>query len=285
MRLQIPIKMVEQNTCRLVTRFGRYVRRMDPGLNLMVPLIDVATPAISLKEDTKNFDNQKAITRDGLSVTLACTLYTRVVDPVKYHFAVDSATRAVEGIAQSLLRCEIGKLSLDQVLQQRQQLNETLSQEMTQYADRWGITCPRYEITHVDVQQAFSAFMNLEAESERERRRKQLEAQQIEATTLNAAQQNRVALVSQKTVEAKRVYFQLTAWAARVTVLRNFAELSPACWAILESKLKTDLNRCYAKLAGGNKQIFLRQDLLQAGRALGVLDGDVQDKAKADGPK
>lgn len=280
-----PIKMVQQNTCLLITRFGRYTRRLDAGLHFTVPFLDFATPPISLKEDTKNFDNQKAITRDGLSVTLACTLYTRVVDPIKYHFAVDSATRAVEGIAQSLLRCEIGKLSLDQVLQQRQQLNEKLSEEMQHYADRWGITCSRYEITHVDVQHAFGAFMNLEAESERERRKKQLEAQQIEETTMNVAQQNRVAYVNLKMVEAKRVYFQLAAWAARVTVLRNFAELSPTSWAVMESKLKSDLNRCYAKLGGEHKQVILRQDILQVGRALDVLDFGGQDQKKEASPK
>lgn len=268
-----PLAIVQQNTVRMVTRFGRFKRRLNPGLHVIIPFVDRMTDPISLKENTRQFDRQNAITKDGLTVSMALTLYTRVIDPVKYAFAVEDPPKAVAGIAQSLLRCEIGKLTLDEVLQQRQQLNQKLSDEMQTYGERWGVTCSRYEITKVDLDPSFGHFMNLEAESERERRKKRLEAQQIETTTMNEAQRKRVIVVNLRAVEAKKIYFHLTAWAVRVGVLRGFVEGSEGNWAILESKLKADLVNCYGQLATGDKQVFLRHDVTKVSKALdGLLD-------------
>ncbi len=270
MRL-FPLMIVEQNTVRLLSRFGRFRRTLQPGLQFCIPIIDQVTPPVSLKEYTRDFHEQIAITKDGLRIILDCTLYGKVVDPFQYTFGVNNAPKAVEGIAKSLLRCEIGKLSLDEVLQQRQQLNQKLSDEMQTYADRWGMTCSRYEITRVDLESAFQEYMSLEAESERERRKRRLEAQQIEQTMMNDAQRQRVTQINERTVEGKRVYFHMSVWAARIGLLRGFVDAAPQNWGILEAKLKADLIKCYGQLAKEDQQVFMRRDVTQVGQVLNSL--------------
>lgn len=255
----------------MVTRWGRYHRELTPGLHFYIPFVERLTREVSLKEKTRSFPHQKAITKDGLQIFLECTLYDRIINPYQYCFGVDEPDKALEAMAMSLIRCEIGKLTLDEVLQKRQHLNQKLSEEMRGYADRWGIICSRYEITKIDVDPTFDSVMSFEAESERERRKIRLEAQQFEETRMNEAQRKRVTMINERTVEGKQAFFDLTVWASRIKLLRVFADSAPGNWEILEAKLKAELVKCYGQLAKEDQQVFMRHDVAQVGRVLGSL--------------
>lgn len=262
MRLSLKFfTIVTPNTCKFIERFGRFHRRLDPGLHMLIPIYENVTQEISLKEFTKHLTGQEVITKDNINLEIDGILYCKVLDPLKTNYDVTDPEKAIEIMAQSLLRCEIGKISLDSVLHDRQKLNDKLLEEIKHYSDRWGMTCFRYEITNINIESAFSKFMNFEAESERFKRKLMLNANSIELTTHNNAQKERMVILNKKKADAKSIYYVLSAWTNRIKMLREIMEGKNGNIDLLEMKLKNDLVQSYEELGKGDKNVFLRKDI------------------------
>ena len=253
--------IVTPNTCKFVERFGRYHRRLDPGLNFLIPVYENASHTISLKEFTKKITKQEVITKDNINVEIEGVLYCKILDPFKATYNIEQPEKAIEVIAQSLLRCEIGKITLDSVLHERQKLNTKLLEEIKNNAERWGIICYRYEITNIHIDPEFLKYMNYEAESEREKRKLMLQATSYEITVMNQAEQKRMEILNKKKAEARSIYFLISSWINRVKVLKDILEKKESNVDILEMKLKNDLVKTYEELGLGDKNIFVRKDI------------------------
>lgn len=264
--------IVTPNTCKLIERFGRFHRKLEQGIHFMIPVYENVTQEISLKEFTKHLTGQEVITRDSINLEIDGILYCKILEPYNTNYSVSDAEKAIEIMAQSLLRCEIGKITLDSVLHERQKLNEKLLEEIKHYSDRWGMTCFRYEITNINIESSFAKFMNFEAESERYKRKLMLNAESIEITTQNNALREKTVIINNKKAEAKAIYYSIAAWINRIKVLRDLIEKDRSNTDLLEMKLKNDLIQTYEELGHGEKTMFIRKDISNVKDVLSSID-------------
>ena len=110
------VKFVPQQTAWIVERMGKFSRILQPGLAILVPVIDRIAYVKSLKENAMEIPSQSAITADNVTLGIDGVLYTRVMDPYKASYGVEDADYAISQLAQTTMRSEIGQLTLDHVL-------------------------------------------------------------------------------------------------------------------------------------------------------------------------
>ncbi|KAI6182023.1 PHB domain-containing protein [Aphelenchoides fujianensis] len=140
------INFVPQQEAWVVERMGRFHKILEPGFNVLIPVVDRIKYVQSLKEIAIEIPQQGAITIDNVQLQLDGVLYLRVVDPLKASYGVDDPEFAVTQLAQTTMRSEVGKISLDTVFKEREQLNVSIVEALNKAADPWGIKCMRYEI-------------------------------------------------------------------------------------------------------------------------------------------
>lgn len=126
-RMNLPantvVKIVPQQEAWVIERFGKFSRVLDSGIHVLIPVVDSIRYVHNLKEQTLDIPNQNAITRDNVAVTIDGILYVRVVDPYKASYGVEDPLYAVQMLAQTTMRSEIGKISLDKTFEERDSLN------------------------------------------------------------------------------------------------------------------------------------------------------------------
>lgn len=140
------IKFVPQQQAWVVERFGRFNRILEPGLAILLPVIDQIRYVKTLKEVAVEVPTQSAITQDNVALAIDGVLYYRVVDPYKAAYGVEDSDFAITQLAQTTMRSEIGKLTLDKTLAERNLLNTSIVEAINEAANQWGIQCLRYEI-------------------------------------------------------------------------------------------------------------------------------------------
>lgn len=139
--------------------------------------------------------NQTAITKDNVSLSIDGVLYIRVVDPVKASYGVDGALWAATQLAQTSMRSELGKLSLDAVFAERDALNAAIVESISAAASGWGLQVLRYEIRDISPPNAVRAAMELQAEAERRKRAQILESEGARDARVNVAQAAKAEVV------------------------------------------------------------------------------------------
>lgn len=145
----VGIVAVPQQEAWIVERFGKLHRLLEPGLAFLIPIVDRIAYVQSLKETAHEIPSQIAITADNVSLAIDGILYTKIVDPERASYGVDRVHFATAQLAQTLMRAEIGKLTLDRTLSDRQSLNVNITQAINEAARDWGIVCLRYEIKDI----------------------------------------------------------------------------------------------------------------------------------------
>jgi len=170
------VRVVKQFERGLVFRFGRvrdHIR--GPGLAMLVPIVD-RLQKVSLQIVTMAVPAQDGITRDNVTVKVDAVVYFRVIDPVRAVVNVEDYPFAVSQVAQTSLRSVIGKSDLDDLLTNRERLNEGLEIMIDNPAVEWGIHIDRVEIKDVALPEAMKRSMSRQAEAERERRARVISA-------------------------------------------------------------------------------------------------------------
>ncbi|ERE83243.1 stomatin-like protein 2 [Cricetulus griseus] len=145
------VLFVPQQEAWVVERMGRFHRILEPGLNVLIPVLDRIRYVQSLKEIVINVPEQSAVTLDNVTLQIDGVLYLRIMDPYKASYGVEDPEYAVTQLAQTTMRSELGKLSLDKVFRERESLNANIVDAINQAADYWGIRCLRYEIKDIHV--------------------------------------------------------------------------------------------------------------------------------------
>ena len=176
----------------VVFRLGRYIALRGPGLYWIIPLgIDRAV-TIDIRTRTVSAEQQETITRDSVTVKLNAVLWYRVVDAAKSVIAVADAPAAVYQLALTSLRNSIGQHDLDEVLQERDKINEVLRQSIAGSTVAWGVEVERFEMKDVELPEAMQEVMAMQAQAIREKRARIIKAEaELEASRklADAAQQ------------------------------------------------------------------------------------------------
>ncbi|KAM4640276.1 stomatin-like protein 2, mitochondrial isoform 2-T2 [Amazona ochrocephala] len=185
---------------------GKFHRILEPGLNFLIPLLDRIRYVQSLKEIVINVPEQSAVTLDNVTLQIDGVLYLRVMDPYKASYGVEDPEYAVTQLAQTTMRSELGKLSLDRVFRERESLNANIVDAINQASDCWGIRCLRYEIKDIHVPPRVKESMQMQVEAERRKRATVLESEGTRESAINVAEgQKQAQILASEAEKAEQI--------------------------------------------------------------------------------
>ena len=174
--LAASVRIVKEYERGVIFRLGRVIGAKGPGLFFIIPIIDKMMK-VDLRTITLDVPAQEAITGDNVTVKVNAVVYFRVIDPVMAIVQVEDFRRATWQIAQTSLRNVIGQSMMDQILQDREQINDTLQHIIDEATEPWGVKVSIVEIKDVELNSTMVRAMARQAEAERERRAKIIQAE------------------------------------------------------------------------------------------------------------
>ena len=174
--LSTALKVVREYDRGVIFRLGRLVGSKGPGLIILIPLIDKMVK-VSLRVVTMDIPTQDIITKDNVSVKVNAVLYFRVINPEKAIVEVEDYLFATGQLAQTTLRSILGQVELDELLSNREEINEKLQKIVDDQTDPWGVKVSLVELKHVELTKEMQRAMAKQAEAERERRAKIIHAE------------------------------------------------------------------------------------------------------------
>jgi len=170
------IRVLKEYERGVIFRLGRVIRVKGPGLIILIPVVDKMVK-VSLRLITMDVDPQDIITRDNVSLQVNAVIYFRVMDPVKAVIEVQNYMYATAQLTQTTLRSVCGQAELDELLSEREKINTQLQEILDAQTDPWGIKVSTVEVKHIDLPQEMQRAMAKQAEAERERRAKVINAE------------------------------------------------------------------------------------------------------------
>jgi len=174
--IAMTVKIVPEYERGVIFRLGRLIGAKGPGLFLIIPFADRMVK-VDLRVITMDVPSQEVITKDNVTVRVNAVVFLRVVDPEAAVVKVLDHIRATSQISQTTLRNVLGQSELDELLSQREKLNETLQRIIDEQTDPWGIKVSAVEIKEVELDETMKRSMAAQAEAERDRRAKIIHAE------------------------------------------------------------------------------------------------------------
>ncbi|HKA54059.1 MAG TPA: slipin family protein [Candidatus Binatia bacterium] len=170
------IKVLPEYERAVIFRLGRLVPHRGPGVIYVVPLIERMV-RIDLRTITMDVSPQDVITRDNVSVKVSAVLYFRVLDPSRATVEIENYLFATSQLAQTTLRSVCGQAELDDLLSEREKINSHLQEILDSQTEPWGVKVSLVEVKHIDLPQEMQRAIARQAEAERERRAKVINAE------------------------------------------------------------------------------------------------------------
>jgi regulator of protease activity HflC (stomatin/prohibitin superfamily) len=170
------IKILNEYERGVIFRLGRVIQAKGPGLIILIPIVDRMVK-VSMRIVAMDVDPQDVISRDNVSVKVNAVIYFRVIDPIKAIVEVESYNYAMAQLAQTTLRSVCGQAELDELLADREKINNQLQEILDTHTEPWGIKVSTVELKHIDLPQEMQRAMAKQAEAERERRAKVINAE------------------------------------------------------------------------------------------------------------
>jgi regulator of protease activity HflC (stomatin/prohibitin superfamily) len=174
--LSATVKIVQEYERGVVFRVGRIVGPRGPGIILLIPFIERMTK-VDLRTLTLDIPAQEVITRDNVTIRVNAVAYFRVVDPNAAIVNIADHIRATSQIAQTTLRSVLGQAELDELLSEREQINQHLQEIIDQQTEPWGVKVSIVEVKDVELPDTMQRAMARQAEAEREKRAKIIHAE------------------------------------------------------------------------------------------------------------
>ena len=174
--IAMAVKIVSEYQRGVIFRLGRLVGAKGPGLFLIIPFVDRMVK-VDLRVVTMDVPSQEVITKDNVTVRVNAVVYFRVVDPEASVVKVLDHIRATSQVSQTTLRSVLGQSELDDLLTQRERLNQILQRTIDELTDPWGIKVSIVEIKEVELAETMKRTMAAQAEAERDRRAKIIHAE------------------------------------------------------------------------------------------------------------
>jgi regulator of protease activity HflC (stomatin/prohibitin superfamily) len=193
------VKIVPQQQVWIIERLGKYNVSLTAGFNIIIPFIDKVSYQHSLKERAIDITAQSAITKDNVTLALDGILYIKVLDAKQASYGVENPRYAITQLAQTTMRSEIGKLTMDTTFSERDSLNINIVESINEAAIAWGVQCMRYEIKDITPPQSVLMAMEKQVTAEREKRAEILESEAYRQAEINKAegQKRQVVLASE----------------------------------------------------------------------------------------
>ncbi|UYV68277.1 STOML2 [Cordylochernes scorpioides] len=199
--LNTVIMFVPQQEAWVVERMGRFHR-----LKLAPPSFDRVKYVQSLKEIAIDVPKQSAITLDNVNLNIDGVLYLKIFDPYKTSYGVEEPEFAITQLAQTTMRSELGKISLDNVFRERESLNFAIVDAINKASSAWGISCLRYEIRDIKLPPRVQEAMQMQVEAERKKRAAVLESEGMREAEINVAEgKKRSRILASEAVKTEQI--------------------------------------------------------------------------------
>lgn len=264
------VRIVPQSEKHVVERFGRLLSVLGPGINFIIPFLDVVRHKVSILERQLPTAQQDAITKDNVLVQVDTSVFYRIIEPEKTVYRIRDVDGAITTTVAGIVRAQIGKMDLDEVQANRAHLIETIKLSVEDAVDDWGIEVTRAEILDVNLDQATRNAMLQQLNAERARRAQVTEAEgQKRAVELQADAE---LYAAEQTAKARRIEAEAEAYATGV-VAKAIAEngLEAAQYQVALKQVES-LNNLGA--GAGNQTIVVPAAALEAfGDAFKLLKG------------
>ncbi len=213
------VKVTSGGQSRLVERLGRYDRQLQPGLSLVLPLVERVVSHESLKERVLDIPPQQCITRDNVAIEVDAVVYWQLLEHARAYYAVDNLQAAMVNLVLTQIRAEMGKLDLDQTFTTRSEVNETLLKELDQATDPWGVKMTRVELRDIQPSRGVQQAMEQQMTAEREKRAAILRSEGERESQLNAARGRAEALVLDARAKQEALLLEAEAQAKQQALL------------------------------------------------------------------
>jgi regulator of protease activity HflC (stomatin/prohibitin superfamily) len=164
------VKIVPQAHAAIIERFGRYQRTLDAGFHTIVPFVDRRRRLVDLREQVVEFPPRPVITEDNVTISIDIVFYYSVTDPFRATYEIAQMLEAIEQLAVTTLRNQVGSLTLEEVLTSRERVNAELRTAMDDATERWGIRVNRVELKSIDPPTSIQQAMEKQMRAERDRR-------------------------------------------------------------------------------------------------------------------
>ena len=217
------VRVVNQGNEALVERLGSYNKKMQPGLNFVIPFVDKVVYEETIREKVLDIPPQKCITRDNVGIEVDAVVYWRIVDMEKARYKVEDLQSAMVNLVLTQIRAEMGQLELDQTFTARNQINELLLQELDVSTDPWGVKVTRVELRDIIPSQAVRESMELQMSAERRKRASILTSEGDRESAVNSARGKADAQLLDSEARQKSVIMQAEA-EQKAIILRAQAE-------------------------------------------------------------
>lgn len=151
-------------------RLGKYKKTLKPGFHFLIPFVDRPAYSQEMREQVLDVPSQTCITKDNIEVSVDGLVYLKVMDSYKASYGISNYRAAAVNLAQTTMRSEIGKMTLDDTFSERETMNENIVREIDKAADPWGIKVLRYELKNISPSLEIIDTMERQMEAEREKR-------------------------------------------------------------------------------------------------------------------
>lgn len=265
------IKIVPQQEAWIMERLGKFDRVLEPGLNIIIPIIQRIAYKHTLKEQALDVHPQTAISNDNVTLSIDGVLYIKIVDPVAASYGVNNPYYAITQLAQTTMRSEIGKLKLDRTFEERETLNHAIVTSINHAATNWGIQCMRYEIKDIQPPKSILQAMELQVAAERQKRAKILESEGHRQAQINIAEGEKAQVVlnseaaltdqvNRSKGEAEAILFVAEATAKGIDIVADSIKKSGGSEAV-SLKIAEQYIEAFGKLAQKTNTILLPASL------------------------
>jgi len=288
------LKIINQASVMVIERLGRFQRILEPGLNLIIPVVDKPrhilwrtrmtnlkgqdvvlekhSRVVDLREQVFDFPKQSVITADNVVIEINGLLYYQITDPKRAVYEVANLPNAIEKLAQTTLRNIIGELSLDDTLTSRDEINGQMRIVLDEATDKWGVKVNRVEIQDIEPPETVREAMEKQMRAERTRRAVILESEGVKQSKILRAEGERGALIAEAEGNRKARILNAEGEAQAIAVVSDALSkeaMNPADYLIAVKYLAT-LGEIGAA-EGGDKTVFLPYEASGVLGSLGAM--------------
>ena len=210
------VRVVGQQSALIIERLGRFNRAAFGGLQILVPFVDAVRATLDLRESAVTIAEQDCITKDNVMVHVDGILYYKIIDAERATYGISNLKFAIEQLAQTTLRSEIGKIELDHTFEERAHINANIVEEIDKASEAWGVKVLRYEIKTIRPPTDILEAMEKQMRAEREKRAAVLQSEGERAAAINQSEGVRESLINRAEGEKQQLIKEAEGKAAAI---------------------------------------------------------------------
>jgi regulator of protease activity HflC (stomatin/prohibitin superfamily) len=253
------IRIIPQNSAFVVERLGKYSSTLEAGLHMLIPFLDRVAYQHSLKEFALDVPAQQAITKDNVPLGIDGVLYLRIMDPKAASYGVENLRFAITQLAQTTMRAEIGKISLDATFESREHINATVTHAIDEASEAWGTKVLRYEIKDISPPGTILDEMEKQMAAERQRRVAVTTSEGYRQAQINQAEGDQQAIVLRAQGHADAVEIEAKARAIAIRTISQAINQDGGTTAVAQ-QLSEQYISAFDKLAREGTVVLLPSD-------------------------